>query len=110
MVQSLKSGEAKELFAGDDARYLPTGHIVYRLPDNSNLFAIPFDLDRLEVTGGPVPVVEGVTDNMLFPTRERWFIYLEQSGGAAAGRTLVWVNREGKEEPLSAPPNDYIVV
>ena len=49
MVQSLKSGETKELFAGVDARYLPTGHIVYMLPNNSNLFAIPFDLDRLEV-------------------------------------------------------------
>ena len=39
---------------------------------------------------------------MLFPTRERWLIYLATAGGAAAGRTLVWVNREGKEEPLSA--------
>ena len=52
MVQSLKSGETKELFSGFDARYLPTGHIIYRLPNNSNLFAIPFDPDRLEVRGG----------------------------------------------------------
>ena len=58
VVQSLKSGERKELFAGDAARYLPTGHIVYAL--GNNLFAVPFDLNTLEVTGGPVPVVEGV--------------------------------------------------
>jgi eukaryotic-like serine/threonine-protein kinase len=31
MVQSLKSGAAKELFAGFEARYLPTGHIIYML-------------------------------------------------------------------------------
>ena len=31
MVQSLKSGEPKELFAGIGARYLPTGHIVYTI-------------------------------------------------------------------------------
>ena len=60
MVQSLKSGETKELFAGVGARYLPTGHIVYGLPDNNNLFAVPFDLDSLEVKGGAVPVVEGI--------------------------------------------------
>ena len=44
MVQSLKSGERKELFAGDNARYLPTGHLVYTV--ENNLFAVPFDLDK----------------------------------------------------------------
>ena len=51
MVQSLKSGETKELFSGVDAQYVPTGHIIYMLPNNSNLFAVPFDLARLEVKG-----------------------------------------------------------
>jgi serine/threonine-protein kinase len=48
VVQSLKSGERKVLFAGFAARYLPTGHIVYGLSNNSNLFAIPFNLDKLQ--------------------------------------------------------------
>ena len=43
---------------GSDARYLPTGHIVYAL--GGVLFAVPFDLRHLDVTGGPVPIVEGV--------------------------------------------------
>ena len=30
VVQSLESGERKELFEGTAARYLPTGHIVYQ--------------------------------------------------------------------------------
>ena len=59
VVQSLKSGERKRLIAGGtDARYLPTGHLVYAL--GGTLFAVSFDPDRLEVKGGPVPVIEGV--------------------------------------------------
>ena len=45
---------------------------------------------------------------MPFPTRGRWFIY--QRSGSAGGDpqdTLVWVDRNGKEEPLGAPPNAY---
>jgi hypothetical protein len=34
VIQSLKSGEVKELFAGAGARYIPTGHIVYQLANN----------------------------------------------------------------------------
>jgi hypothetical protein len=35
MVQSLKSGKSKELFRGYSARYLATGHLIYkfRTPD-----------------------------------------------------------------------------
>ena len=50
----------KELFRGVNAQYLPTGHIVYRSADNSDLLALPFNPDRLDVTGGPVAVLEGV--------------------------------------------------
>ena len=59
VVQSLTSGERKTLIeGGSDARYLPTGHLVYAL--GGVVFAVPFDLRQLAVTGGPVPVVEGV--------------------------------------------------
>src|SRR5207342_2817390 len=59
VVQTLKSGERKTLIdGGSDARYVPTGHLVYALGGVE--FAVPFDLRQLAVTGGPVPVVEGV--------------------------------------------------
>jgi Tol biopolymer transport system component len=35
VVQSLKSGKRRVLFTGDNARYLPTGHIVYALGNKS---------------------------------------------------------------------------
>jgi serine/threonine protein kinase len=104
LVQSLESGERKGL-AGRLGRYLPTGHLVYLLA--GNLYAVPFDLDTLEVTGGPVPFVEGVGQFVISDSGT--LVYLPgTSGGAASGRTLVWVDREGQEEPLDAPPNDYL--
>jgi serine/threonine-protein kinase len=59
IVQSLTSQEPKTLIEGaSDARYVRTGHLVYAL--SGRLFAVGFDLQRLERTGDPVPVVEGV--------------------------------------------------
>ena len=104
----LKSGEDKELFRGADARYLQTGHILYRTYDNySNLYAVQFDLAGLAVKGKPVPVLEGVVQYAISDSGTLAYIPRTREGGATVGRTLVWVNREGKEEPCSAAPNEY---
>jgi serine/threonine-protein kinase len=58
-VQDLRTGKRTVLVGnGDDGRYLPTGHLVYVV--GGTVFAVPFDVARLEVTGGPVPIIEGV--------------------------------------------------
>jgi serine/threonine-protein kinase len=113
MVQSSQLQEPKELFAGRDARYLPSGHIVYGMPNSSNIFAVAFDLDRLKVIGGPVSVLEGVlggaisaSGNMIYVV-EPAAVAQGAARTASSGPTLVWVNREGKEEPLGAPPHNY---
>jgi hypothetical protein len=43
---------------GTSPCYLPTGHLIYT--NKSTLFAVPFDLDKLEVRGAPVPVVSDI--------------------------------------------------
>jgi eukaryotic-like serine/threonine-protein kinase len=59
VVQSLKSGARTVVVdGGTDARYLPTGHIVYS--SGGILFAAPFDVARRRQTGAAVPVIEGV--------------------------------------------------
>ena len=59
VVQSPSSGERRTLRSGAvSARYLPTGHLVYG--SEGVLYAMPFDIARLEPSGSPVPVVEGV--------------------------------------------------
>ena len=62
VVQPLPSGSLKVVYRGGyHGRYLPTGHLLY-LRDGT-LFAVPFDLDQLEVTGPVVSVVDGVTSD-----------------------------------------------
>jgi serine/threonine-protein kinase len=111
-VQSLKSGERKELFEGNGAQYLPTGHIVYELANS--LFAVRFDVNALKVIGGPVSVVEGVLrigapQYAVSDSGTLVYIPAATSGTTASNqRTLVWVDRKGKEEPISALPNSYL--
>jgi serine/threonine-protein kinase len=113
MIQPLKSGEAKELFAGVSAKYLPTGHILCQLPNNNTLYAIRFDLERQAAAGGPVPIVEGVFSSgigMYYAVSESGtLVYVPgASSGAGSNRTLVWVDRTGKEEALHTPPDSYL--
>ena len=59
VVQSLDNGARTVLIDGaNDARYVPSGHLVYAV--SGVLFARAFDASRLALTGGAVSVVEGV--------------------------------------------------
>ena len=112
VVHSLETGERKVLIAGGrDARYLATGHLVYVL--EGTLLAVPFDAGRLEVTGGPVPVVEGIRTPVTASGAAQ--LSLSETGslvyvvaGRREERTLVWVDRQGKEEALTAEPRAYV--
>ncbi len=111
IAEHLATGERTVVVeAGSDGRYLPTGHLVYTT--GGTLLAVPFDVDRLEVTGGPVPVVDGVSRSLVTGAanadiaRTGALVYLP---GDATGevRTLVWVDRNGAEETLDTPPRTY---
>ena len=59
VVQSLTTGERRTLIqGGSDARYVPTGHLLFAI--SGTVFGVPFDVRRLEVKGGPVPLIAGV--------------------------------------------------
>ena len=59
MVQPLPSGTPKAIQRGAFfGRYVPSGHILYL--QNDTLFAAPFDLERLEVTGPAAPMIDGI--------------------------------------------------
>ena len=103
-VLSLETGEQRLLAEpGTNPLYAPTGHIVFaRL---GSLFAVPFDLGRLQVSGQPVPMLEGV---LSFPGGAANFslsgdgslVYIP--GGVQSGNfTLVWVERDGTATPLT---------
>jgi serine/threonine protein kinase len=108
VIQSLKSGEAKELFAGAMARYLQTGHIVYGLANANSIFAAPFDLDKRKVTGNPVAIMENISAGAVSDSGTLVYVTASQIANATApARTLVWVDREGKEEALPMTPDNY---
>ncbi len=59
VVASPATGERRIVVSGGhDARYLPTGHLVYARGDA--LYAVSFDAARLTTSGEAVPVVESV--------------------------------------------------
>ena len=111
-VLSLASGERKVVARGTFPRYSPTGHLVYGL--DGDLWAVGFDVDRSEVIGDPVPVQEGVVTKNAFGavdfgiSENGSLLYVPSEGmGLGSARTLVWVDREGREEPVEVPPRPY---
>jgi len=59
VAQPLPNGVRKTLVRGGYfGRYLRSGHLAY--VHDGRLFAVPFDLDRLEIHGEPVPVIESI--------------------------------------------------
>ena len=94
---------------GTSPQYVSTGHLVYATGDGS-LEAVSFDVDRLEVTGGPVSLVDAVV------VRPRGGAHYAVSdtgtlvsvgGDGELARGLVWVDRRGGEEPVGAPLRFY---
>jgi serine/threonine-protein kinase len=113
VVQILKSGARKTIIeGGSDARYLPTGHIVYAL--GGVLFAVPFDLRRLETTGGPVGILEGVARGgtgaaqFAFSSTGSLIYRPGPAEGIGTGQDLLTlVDRKGEIEPLKLPAAGY---
>jgi len=118
VVQPLGGGERKLLIdGGSDGRFLPTGHLVYAL--QGTLLAVPFDPGSLAVTGGPVPIVEGVrrASTDMAGTAIAQFTYSGTGALAylpgpvtfagAGGTDLAIFDRKGIVQPLKLPPGAY---
>lgn len=76
------------------------------LPRNNTLYSVQFDLAGLHVKGEPVPVLEHVMQYAVSGSGTLAYIPARSTADTPK-RTLVWKYRDGKEESLSAPPNQY---
>jgi serine/threonine-protein kinase len=108
-VFSIATGERRPLFPGSSPRYAQTGHLLYA--QMGTLMAVPFDAQRGEVIGQPVPVVPGILQDPqgiahYSVSRTGTLAYLPGTA-AAIQRKLVWVTRNGSEQPLAAPALAY---
>ena len=103
-VLQLGDGQRQVLLeGGSDARYLPSGHLVFLRA--GSLFAVPFALDRLEVTGPPVPVLDhvvtheaaGFANYAVSPSGSLVYVPVDPTDFE---EELVWVDRKGVALPV----------
>jgi Tol biopolymer transport system component len=113
VAQNLKSGARKVLIEGGiDARYAPTGHLVYSV--GGNVLAAPFDPGRLQVTAEAVPVLQGVMRYAIIGASQFDFsrtgslVYVPGPAMVSSARnSLAIVDRKGLLESLKLPPETY---
>ena len=121
-VLTLADGHRKTLVpGGTSAHYLPaangSGYLVYT--NKETLFAVPFDLDRLEIRGTAAPVLDDVAYQALSGgaqfdvSRSGTLIY--RKGGrstAQAMATIQWLSPGAagavRTDPLLSRPGIYI--
>jgi serine/threonine-protein kinase len=99
-VLDLTTGTHRALVRGIFARYSRSGHLLYVTSDGT-LMGVPFDERRMELTGEPVALTEGVgvrvgggaVDLTLSANGTLW--YAAGKVGSAGTRQPVWVERDG---------------
>src|SRR5262249_27112764 len=105
------SGRATTLLrGGSHAQYAPSGHLVYATA--GTLRAVEFDLTRMAILGSARSVVPQVLTTSVGAVeaalaRDGTLVYVTAGVGYVVGRTLAWVDRQGHETPIEAPPRAY---
>jgi serine/threonine-protein kinase len=112
VVGDLRTGTHRVLLhGGSHGHYVDSGHLVYVAA--GTLRAIPFDLMRLETHGTAVPVLPRLVTTSFGAgdfavAKDGTLVYVDVPGNLGVNaRTLVWVDRMGKEESIAAPPRAY---
>ena len=95
--------------AGMNPRYLRTGQLVF--VSNGTLFAVPFDLKRLEAHGPATPVLENLWEDSNFGFAQLDFsragTMLFYRGRSETQTTVQWLDGAGRTESLLAEPATY---
>ena len=113
-VLDLQSGAVKKMVQGSNPAYLDSGHIAYVV--EGALRIAPFDLNRLEITGEPLTFSEqiplGRTGVPSFAIARNGTLAYVPGGLSLDGgdRSLVWIDRSGREEPVGAPGRAYFAL
>jgi eukaryotic-like serine/threonine-protein kinase len=109
-VLDLQSGTPRVLLrGGTDAHYLSSGHLVYGA--GGTLRATRIDPARLEIVGTPATVLPQVGISSFgavnFDMASDATLAYVPSGAQLEARSIVWVDREGREEPTKVPRHAY---
>jgi serine/threonine-protein kinase len=111
-VLDTKSGERKILIRGGTyARYVPTGHLVYAR--GSFIYAVQFDLGKLEVTGPPKQLFKGGWMNPfsgevnLAFSNSGTLLYVPRGIESYTVSKIEWIDAGGRRSPLVDSANSY---
>jgi serine/threonine-protein kinase len=110
-VVIVATGERKVVHRGGYyPRYVPTGHILY--VHEGTLFALPFDVDKLEATGSQMPVLEGLETNAgqgsaQYAVSDNGLLVYLEGANELEPFPIVWVDREGRSQTLWGAPGIY---
>ena len=110
-VTSLDGTESRRLLDVRDSvvAYAPPGYLLFRR--DTSLMAQPFDAEKLQLYGEPVPVAEQVGFEV---TTFQTYFSVSQTGvllysSGSSGKTqLTWLDRTGKEIGTIGQPSNYI--
>ncbi len=108
VVQELPTGPKKTIYRGGFyGRYLPSGHVVFM--HEGTLFAMPFDLKKLEPAGQAAPVVEEVMSSpdyggAQFSFSENGALAYLRGKSSGVPVMIEWMGRDGKMQPLRQTP------
>ncbi len=105
MTMPLPHGPARSLVRGVYATYSPSGHLLVVTSDGK-LIGIPFDPHKLELTGAPIALLEGIGVRNggfnidLSLAGNGTLAYT--TGGTLGSRRAAWVSREGVVTPVDS--------
>jgi serine/threonine-protein kinase len=106
---SLDTGVRTQITQGSGAKFLPTGHIVFAFQRSESLWAAPFDAAHLRLAEPPRPAIDGIRisdgwNPAIAVGANGSLAYATGRTSSSYGiRTLVWVDKTGREEPIDAP-------
>ncbi len=111
-VADIETGERKNILKdASTARYINSGHLLFSR--SGVLYVVPFDADKLEVKGQPIPVVEGVSSDLTTGSAN----YVVSDNGTLAyipgsiegeNRKIVKIDMQGKIATLDSTGHRYL--
>ena len=107
-VHSFSTGKTKIVTrAGAYGRFLPAGYLTYIR--QGTLYATAFDIHRLETTGSPVPVIDGISYDSTFGLAQLDFsrtgtLVYRKNGGAV----VKWIDETGRTEPIVSKASYFV--
>ncbi|MHB1048454.1 MAG: protein kinase domain-containing protein [Bacteroidota bacterium] len=111
-IVNIETGERKNVLKGaSTAKYISSGHLLFSR--SGILYIVPFDADNLEVTGQPVPVVEGVysaitTGITNYVVSDNGTLVYLPGSTEGEGRTIVKIDMKGEITVLDSSAHPFI--